>query len=371
MLKRAFTTTSALPSFLSAHAGRVDVLHAESQDILFNLATEEYMYEHLPLASPVLFLWRNTRTIIIGKHQNPWKECRVQKLNEDGVVLARRKSGGGAVYQDLGNSVFSFLNPITDFQKEDYKTMNNAVLIEALRKLGVQGAEATGRNDICVDGRKVSGSAYKLSLGKRDGSGKKTLHHGTMLLDLDMSALDRYLSPNKAKLQSKGVDSVISRVLNLKERVPDISHEMFSQALAGAFRQRWGDSPANERLLTRHELERIDKLMEIYDGYKRWDWRFGETPSFTNGIERKFDWALVDLALNVEKGLIIGGRCYSDCLVPQFIDELNELLASGQITYDEAGVEEMGRRLGERFQDNEVVRGKFVPELTEWMRGAI
>ena len=116
------------------------------------------------------------------------------------MVLARRKSGGGCVYQDMGNSVFSFLNPIGDFSKEDYKTMNNTVLIESLKKIGIPNAEPTGRNDICVDGRKVSGSAYKLSLGKKDGSGRKSLHHGTMLIDLDLTALERYLSPNKAKL---------------------------------------------------------------------------------------------------------------------------------------------------------------------------
>lgn len=186
------------------------------------------MYEHLAIINPVLFIWRNTKTIIIGKHQNPWKECRVQLLEADNVVLARRKSGGGCVYQDMGNSVFSFLNPIADFSKEDYKTMNNSVLIESLTKIGVVGAEPTGRNDICVNGRKVSGSAYKLSLGRRDGSGRKALHHGTMLLDLDLKALEKYLSPNKAKLLSKGVDSVVSRVLNLKEVVPHLTHEVFS-----------------------------------------------------------------------------------------------------------------------------------------------
>ena len=198
---RSFSTTVSFPSFLTEEKGKgIDILYAESQDILFNLATEEYMYEHINIANPVLFLWRNKPTIIIGKHQNPWKECRVQLLEQDGVVLARRKSGGGCVYQDLGNSVFSFLNPIADFSKEDYKTMNNEVLLAGLRKLGIKDAEATGRNDLCVGGRKVSGSAYKLSLGKRDGSGRKALHHGTMLLDLDLTALERYLSPNKAKL---------------------------------------------------------------------------------------------------------------------------------------------------------------------------
>jgi lipoate---protein ligase len=286
-------------------------------------------------------------------------------------VLARRKSGGGCVYQDLGNSVFSFLNPVSDFGKEDYKTMNNAVLIDSLKKIGIPNAEPTGRNDICVDGKKVSGSAYKLSLGKRDGSGRKTLHHGTMLIDLDLTALERYLSPNKAKLLSKGVDSVVSRVLNLKERVPDLSHEMYSQALAGAFRQKWPSQKANEQLLRVSDLEKIDQLREIYEGYKRWEWRFGETPSFTNSFEKKFDWALLDIELTVEKGLIKSGRCYTDCLVPTFIDELNEVLQSGQVSYDEAGMQGLGDKLSSRFQDNEAIISKYIPELVTWMKSAI
>ena len=102
--------------------------------------------------------------------------------------------------------------------------MNNVILINALKEFQVK-AEPTGRNDICVDGRKVSGSAYKLSLGKKDGSGRKSLHHGTMLLDLDLTALLKYLNPNKAKLISKGVDSVVSRVMNLSEQVPNITHD--------------------------------------------------------------------------------------------------------------------------------------------------
>jgi lipoate-protein ligase A len=224
----------------------VDILRAESEDILFNLATEDYLYEHLPLRNPLLFLWRNRPTIIVGKHQNPWKECRVQLLDAHGVTLARRKSGGGCVYQDLGNSVFSFMNPVSDFGTVDYKTMNNEVLLGALKEMGINDAEATGRNDIHVGGRKVSGSAYKLSLGKRDGSGRKSLHHGTMLLDLDLTALERYLSPNKAKLLSKGVDSVSARVLNLKERLPSVSHTSFSAALAQAFASHHKDKTVND-----------------------------------------------------------------------------------------------------------------------------
>lgn len=104
-----------MPPFISKEEGAIDIMHAESTDINFNLATEEYMFDHLNIVNPILFLYRNSKTIIIGKHQNPWKECKVQNLERDGVVLSRRKTGGGCVYQDLGNTCFSFLNPITNF----------------------------------------------------------------------------------------------------------------------------------------------------------------------------------------------------------------------------------------------------------------
>ena len=139
------------------------------------------------------------------------------------MVLARRKSGGGCVYKDLGNSVFSFINPISDFSKQDFKTLNNEVLINSLSQFGIK-AEASGRNDMVVDGRKISGSAYKLKLGKSDGEGRRSLHHGTMLLSLELNALQKYLNPNKKKLESKGVSSVVSRVMNLAEIAPEINH---------------------------------------------------------------------------------------------------------------------------------------------------
>jgi lipoate-protein ligase A len=104
--------------------------------------------------------------------------------------------------------------------------MNNEILLQALADLGVK-AEASGRNDLVVDGRKISGSAYKLKLGKSDGTGRRSLHHGTMLLHLELGALQKYLNPSKKKLESKGVDSVVSRVMNLKEIVPEIDHDKF------------------------------------------------------------------------------------------------------------------------------------------------
>lgn len=146
--------------------------------------------------------------------------------------MARRKSGGGCVYHDLGNSTFSFINPVDQFEKVDFKTMNNEVLINALQsKFGIT-AVASGRNDLVIKregeiDRKISGSAYKLRLGNKDGEGRRSLHHGTMLLDLELEALGKYLNPNKLKLQSKGIDSVISRVANLKDINPEVNYDDF------------------------------------------------------------------------------------------------------------------------------------------------
>ena len=226
--KRLFS--SSWPRFLTQEHGKaVDVMISESNDIMLNLAAEEFIFEHLDVVNPLLFLYRNKPTIIIGKHQNPWKECHVHKLEQDGVVLARRKSGGGAVYQDLGNSVFCFINPIN--AEQDFKTFNNTLLIGSLEQFNIK-AEASGRNDLQVGDKKISGSAYKLKLGRNNGIGRRSLHHGTMLLNLDLGCLGKYLNPNKKKLESKGVDSVVSRVMNLVEANPLINHENFSTALA-------------------------------------------------------------------------------------------------------------------------------------------
>jgi lipoate-protein ligase A len=133
-----------------------------------------------------------------------------------------------------------------------------------------------------VDGRKISGSAYKLKLGRADGEGRRSLHHGTMLLDLDFKALQKYLNPNKKKLESKGVDSVISRVMNLKEIAPTINHQNFCDALELSFRKRWEGIEVNRVVLSEDKLRQIPELMKIYEGYSKWEWRFGETPQFTN-----------------------------------------------------------------------------------------
>lgn len=157
------------------------------------------------------------------------------------------------MYQDLGNSVFSFINPIEDFSKTDYKTLNNNVLIDAISTFDIK-AEASGRNDLEVDGKKISGSAYKLKLGRQNGSGRRSLHHGTMLINLEMDALQKYLNPNKKKLESKGVDSVVARVTNLNELNSLVDHGSFCDALEKTFAKKYEGMSINRVILDQKKL---------------------------------------------------------------------------------------------------------------------
>ena len=139
---------------------RLRLLLSDSHDPLFNLAVEECIFRQMDPNQRVLFLWRNANTVVIGRAQNPWKECNTRRMEEDGVTLARRSSGGGAVFHDLGNSCFTFMAGKPEYDK----SISTAIVLDALKRLGVE-AFASGRNDLLVatpDGeRKVSGSAYR------------------------------------------------------------------------------------------------------------------------------------------------------------------------------------------------------------------
>ena len=202
---------------------RCSVYAAAGFDPYENLAAEQTLLERVGEGEMILYLWQNARTVVIGRNQNPWKECRTALLAEEGGHLARRLSGGGAVFHDLGNLNFTFL-----MREEDYDLSRQLSVIErACRSLGIP-VERSGRNDLLADGRKFSGNAFYHHQGR-------AYHHGTLMVDVDLEMVQRYLSPSKAKLAAKGVDSVRSRVVNLKEFVPDLSIERLSEALISAF----------------------------------------------------------------------------------------------------------------------------------------
>ena len=279
----------------------------------FNLATEDWIFNTLDPDSHTLFLWRNSETVVIGRSQNPWVECKTDKMEQDNVFLARRQSGGGAVFHDLGNTNFTFLSP-----KDDYdQAANFTIIINALKSLGIK-ATLSGRNDMQVGDKKIPGSAFKHAIDR-------SFHHGTLLVNADMQKLDDYLNPHPLKLQAKGIKSVRSRVANLVEFNKDINHEILSDAIIEAFCEYYGQTVAVEEL-DEASLAEQPTLNKYYQQMADWDWRFGKTPEFSHRIETRFDWGLIDLHMDVKQAVIEEVVIFSDALNVELIDLLEQTL---------------------------------------------
>lgn len=308
------------------------VLLADTYDPYFNLASEDFIFKDMNPESKVLFIWRNANTIVIGRGQNAWSECDIAKIRQDKVNLARRHSGGGAVFQDLGNTCFTFMSarrPATS-TKELY-AINNQIILASLQRLGVS-AQASGRNDIVLkqgdDYFKVSGSAFK-------ESPDRLFHHGTMLLNVDLSKLSNYLTPNQLKLKAKGIKSVQSRVINLSQVVQSISHDSFQQALIEAFFSFYGSKCPIETL-NHSSLAEIPSLFSYYETLRSWNWIYGKTPAFSQVLHERFAWGTLELHLDAEKGHILDAKAFSDSLEPDFIEAIPKYLSG--IPYTPEGV---------------------------------
>ena len=285
----------------------------------FNLATEDWIFNTLDAHSHTLFLWRNSETVVIGRSQNPWVECKTDKMEEDNVFLARRQSGGGAVFHDLGNTNFTFLSPKDDYDQH----ANFTIIINALKKLGID-ATLSGRNDMQVGDKKISGSAFKHAIDR-------SFHHGTLLVNADMQKLGDYLNPHPLKLQAKGIKSVRSRVANLVEFNTTINHETLSAAIIEAFCEYYGQTVAVEEL-DENTLAKEPSLNQYYQQMSDWEWRFGKTPEFSHRIETRFDWGMIDLHMDVKQAVIAEVVIFSDALNVELIDLLKDTLSG--IKYD-------------------------------------
>ena len=288
----------------------IKYLISQDTDPYRNIALEKYLTLHAADGECVLYLWQNQRTVVIGRNQNAWEDCRFSALQEDGGRLARRLSGGGAVYHDLGNLNFSFL-----VRKTDYDTgRQSEVILRAVQSLGVP-AVRTGRNDFAAEGRKFSGNAFYETKGR-------CCHHGTIMLNVDADAMEKYLNGSPAKLRSKGVPSVRSRVVNLKEYCPDLDADRLSQKLISAFEEVYG-LPSEERSLDPHTEEEIQKEAEILSSES---WLFPPRIPFTAEMSRRFAWGGVRICLNVRQNRVEGLECWSDAMDEQFILILRDAL---------------------------------------------
>ena len=275
-----------------------------------NIALEEYLLWNVEENECILYLWQNRRTVVIGVNQNPWKEGHVKEIEQDGGFLARRLSGGGAVFHDLGNLNFTFL-----VREEDYNLERQLdVIIHAVAKFGIH-AERSGRNDILTDGKKFSGNAFLNLRGH-------CYHHGTLLMDVDMANLSRYLNVSHAKLQSKGVDSVRSRVINLKELAPAMTIATLQNALIEAFGEVYGGTPVQ---LSSGRVDQVH-VEHAAEKFASWEWRLGRKLPFTAEYNNRFEWGDLTLQFCVEGGTIKDAIAYSDGMEPDFIKAIGAAL---------------------------------------------
>ncbi len=275
-----------------------------------NLAVEEYLLSHCHKNECALYLWQNQRTVVIGKNQNAWAECRAEALERDGGHLARRLSGGGAVYHDLGNLNFTF---VTD--KEHFDVSRQLDVIQrAVQSLGIP-SEKSGRNDLTLHGRKFSGNAFYRQ-------GNFCYHHGTIMVDVCVEEMLKYLTVSKEKLSSNGVASVKARVVNLMQYAPKLTIDALKGALKDAFEEVYGIPSDTVR------IERFDKnyLQKAEDRLKSWEWLYGKKFNFQHELSHRFGWGQLTIDFQVQDGRIQDLAAYTDALYPGAVNELPSYL---------------------------------------------
>lgn len=271
-------------------------------DPRINLALEEYVVRNFEAAQDYLLFYVNQPSIIIGKHQNTIEEINAPYVQEKGIIVVRRISGGGAVYHDFGNLNFSFLTSY------DSKKVNNFIqfvqpIVDALKALGVP-AEMTGRNDIIAEGRKISGNA-------QFSTTKKMFSHGTLLFDADIESVVNALNVSGDKITSKGIQSVRSRVANIKEFLTAPLDLMgFKQKLLASIFAGKADVPTYK--LSAKEWEAIHALSR--EKYQTWEWNYGRSPEFNIQKKNRFDFGQIDARIEVKEGNITSIKFFGDFL---------------------------------------------------------
>lgn len=269
----------------------LNYLDLATTDPAWNLAVEEYIFDHLPKDRMYVMLWQNDHAIIIGKHQNTLAEINESYVKEQGIRVVRRLSGGGAVYHDMGNLNYTI---IADAEGDglDFGRFCD-IVIRALAKAGVH-AERNGRNDMTIDGKKFSGNAQYVRQGR-------IMHHGTILFDSNMSVLAGALQVDPAKIQAKGVKSVRSRVTNVRPCLPkDLTLEQFRAFLL--------ESILEEFPGEKYELTEADKAAIAASKDRRygtWEWNFGNSPACTVSKKQRFEGCgSVEAYIDIDKGCI-------------------------------------------------------------------
>lgn len=308
-------------------------------DPRINLALEEHALRTFSMDESYLLFYVNEPSVIIGKHQNTIEEINADFIEERGIHVVRRISGGGAVYHDFGNLNFSFITRYEPGRFNNYAEFTGPV-VRALRALGVP-AETSGRNDILADGRKISGNAQFTTT-------ERMFSHGTLLFDSNLDDVVRALNVKAGKIESKGIKSIRSRVANIREfldrgmTVDDLRRVLLEHLFGSA-----DDAP--RRALTEADWEAVHRLSETK--YATWEWNYGLSPKFNVQRAKRFSIGEIDARLDVEDGRIRGIRLFGDFFAQGDVGELEALLTGVRYERDDLRAALAGAELSRYFAD--------------------
>lgn len=298
----------------------------------YNMAFDEYCLESLPIDEPVFFLWQNRPAVIVGYNQEVNTEVNLDYLKEKGIDLVRRVTGGGAVYHDLENLNYTIVGRSEDLER-DYPEYA-VLMMKALQALGVP-ATLSGRNDILVEGKKVSGFAKRVCKNR-------LMVHGTLMYNVDVNVLSHVLNPSTTKLQSKGIASVRSRVTNLCNYLPELSDiQAFKNRLEEILSNNYSDA---EYKLSETDLAHIQQLTD--EKFATWEWNYGRSPKATLVHSARLACGTVEIHLTLAENRIASCRFGGDFLgnlpasdvekaltgIPYEINEIRKCLSKIEIS---------------------------------------
>lgn len=311
----------------------------KSNNPAYNIALEAYAFRELLSEDEIFILWINEPAIIIGKHQNTIQEVNKEYIDAHGIHVARRLSGGGAVYHDLNNLNYTIISNKSEEGAFDFKTFSQPV-IETLADLGVK-AEFTGRNDLEINGKKFCGNAQAYYKGRM-------MHHGCLLFDVDMTVLGDALKVSKDKIESKGIKSVRARVTNIIDELPEkITVNEFSDKILAKMKETYPDM--TEYVLSEDELAKIQKSAD--DQFGNWDWVYGKAPEYTIERNVRYPAGKINTFANVEKSIIKNIKIYGDFFGIKDVQDIEELL------------------VGTRYENKDVLEKLKTIDTTQYFSG--
>ncbi|MGF6376041.1 lipoate-protein ligase A [Clostridiales Family XIII bacterium PM5-7] len=322
-------------------------IESKSTNPFFNLALEEYVFEKLDKSQQYFILWQNYNTIVIGKYQNTMEEINQDYVDEHNINIARRLSGGGAVYHDSGNLNYTFITDQTDTMDFNFNVFIQPVTA-ALAQFNIT-AEFTGRNDVTIDGKKFSGSSQY-------AKGNRVMHHGCIMVDSNLNNVTNALKPKAAKFDSKSTKSVASRVTTIRQH-GDISVEQFKKSLKD---QVFKGNTIEEYVLSQSDIQNINQLAE--EKYATWEWNYGKSPSYDMQRERKYDFGLVTVYLSASNGVISDIKFYGDFFGNGDISQLEQAIIGEKIDGNFA------HRLNEKIDLGHYIKGMTCEEMQALLR---